>query len=121
MNGPTATNSPEATELDADEWNELFDALAVDRRRTVLLELVERGAPLSVDALAEAVFERHGPGADAPHAESTAGIECLRIELYHVDLPKLAAADLVAFDEETQRASATERTAASAELLDGLR
>nr|WP_224270278.1 hypothetical protein [Haloprofundus salinisoli] len=78
---------------------------------------------MSVDALAETVSERNTRkvGADALQAESASErVERLRIALYHVHLPKLAAADLVAFDEKTQRISPTERTLASVDFLDGL-
>ncbi|WP_224447938.1 DUF7344 domain-containing protein [Haloprofundus salilacus] len=123
MSEPTVTDYPDRSELDADGCDELFDSLAAARRRAVLLELAERGGPLSIDDLTRALVERRDRRV-AQYTQfdetTTERVERLRIDLYHVHLPKLAAADLVAFDHETRRVSTTERTSAGVDFIDEL-
>ncbi|WP_224332995.1 DUF7344 domain-containing protein [Haloprofundus halobius] len=124
MNESTVADHSEKTGLDADGWNELFDVLVADCRRKAFLELADFGAPLSVDELAQRVFERRDWDANGGQTQGdespTERIQRLRIELYHVHLPKLAAANLVTFDHETGRVSPGERTDIGVDFLDEL-
>jgi len=70
-------------------------ALANDRRRVILRCLERTDGPTSVTEMAERVSESD-PYSDISHTR-------IAIELYHVQLPKLDAADLIAYDADQRR------------------
>ncbi len=72
---------------------ETIRALSNPRRRRIVVTLVERSGPLSVEELASAVVEHDESG------PSTTGREAI-VALYHVDLPVLRAAELITVDED---------------------
>lgn len=82
--------------------DELFDALRAERRRTVLSVLSDRERRMDLESLAEAVVaaEDGRAGEDA--------VQRTRVRLYHVHLPKLDDADLVAFDRDDCTVAAPE-------------
>lgn len=74
--------------------DELFTVLGSERRRILIAVLGERSAPVTTDALAEAVASREvtDPTGDL--------VERVRVSLYHVHLPKLDDAGLVQYDSD---------------------
>lgn len=75
-----------------------LDCLTVDRRRRLLRVLAERSSTVTVRTLATEVVasDRDGQTESIPEAD----VERVRLRLHHVDLPKLADAGLVAWDED---------------------
>lgn len=80
---------------ESDEVDDLFDALADERRRTVLSMLRERRDAVPVESLVGALS-----GADESDDRT-------RLSLYHRHLPKLEAVGAISFDAERGRASYT--------------
>ena len=78
------------------------------RRTTVVQYLAERQAS---QTLAEIAAHLHDAAYPSP-AHAPSGTGQLRTALYHVDLPKLATVDLVAFDPEELTAARTPLTSA---------
>lgn len=80
--------------LDPDVDEALFDALAAERRRTVLAVLRERpgGEVVAVESLAAAVAARERSRDDGPAA--------VLLQLHHRHLPKLDDVGLVAHDAD---------------------
>lgn len=89
-----------STEIQVDEASltELYDALADDRRRTMLSILTGRSTPVDVTTLARTVAARETGMAVDDVADETA--ERVEHALYHVHLPKLADADVVSYDRD---------------------
>ena len=78
--------------------NDLYEALANDRRRAILATLREQTMPVDTATLAQYVAEaEHGVPDAAVHAEA---VEQVHISLYHVHLPRLAASGLVEYDHD---------------------
>lgn len=77
----------------------LYDLLSHQYRRFVLAALVRRDEPTTVATLAEEIAEERGGKADTTEVDTQSAI---RIQLYHVHLPKLAEADLIEFDPSTK-------------------
>lgn len=100
------TTAPFATDLSLDDAP--VDVLTDRRRRRVLACLRERDAPMALADLARDVAARASNASPADVSVDRA--RRVRIDLYHVHLPKLADAGLVAFD-------ADERTVRPTELL----
>lgn len=74
----------------------VFDLLAHSYRRRVLAALADADDALTLDSLAEEVVARApdlGPADEEP----------VRVSLHHVHLPKLAAADVVAYEDGVVR------------------
>lgn len=82
---------------DAPPEDDLYGALADPRRRCVVTTLSERNEPLSLTELAREVAARESNGETTPDGV----LQRIRIDLYHVHAPKLAAADLIEFDHAT--------------------
>lgn len=85
--------------------DDAFDALADRRRRAVLSSLAARDGPVAESDLAEAVVARleGKPRADVTDSERQHAANRLR----HVDLPKLATADMVRCDDDRQTVAGT--------------
>ena len=89
----TTPPTPEAAPRD-----ELFDSLADGRRRLILDVLSHQFQAIHTETLAR---ELGAVEAELPEAEvPTETVERLLVELYHVQLPRLADAELVDYDRE---------------------
>lgn len=99
-NGPREPGSDGYGEpgLDPDA---VLDALATDRRRTVVRVLRNADERVSIEELAQHVVaqERQTP----PQTLSSDEADRVATRLYHVDLPKLRAAMLVEYDDREVR------------------
>lgn len=84
----------------ARERDQVYRALADERRRGVLAILENADAPLAVADLALEIARREHD--DGVSDESYETAEQLRISLYHCHLPKLADAGLVDYDTDRQ-------------------
>lgn len=94
-NAPSGeSRAPPAGSLDG-----IFELLRPERRRNALYALYQRADAVAVADLAEAVASRE----DADPERVTAA-------LYHVHLPKLAAAGVVDFDREEGRVRLADRS-----------
>lgn len=82
----------------------LYELLSDRRRRHILTVLSGRTDPVALTDLARELAGREADDSDAP-AEAC---ERIAVELHHVHAPKLAAADLVAFDRANGRVEPTE-------------
>lgn len=103
-------------ESESERIDRLYDVLDHERRRFVLLSLLEHGT-LSLADLAELIADRDHDVAFPEVPEEAV----LRIyaSLHHNHLPKLAEVDLVAYDEESEliALSAADRRAHVERLL----
>lgn len=68
-----------------------FDVLGQGRRRRLLRELFDRGGHVTLDTLIPVLVDQF----DDLDERS------VKIQLYHVDLPKLAEADILEYDRRT--------------------
>lgn len=80
-----------------DGWSSVIDAIAVRRRRVVLSVLRERGGAMSLDQLAQAVYEQE---LDAGVTPEPADSDTVCHSLFHVHLPKLDDTGLVDYDAD---------------------
>jgi len=78
--------------------DEVYDALANERRRTVLCVLMRESVPIGLETIARKVTAQELP--EGARAETTELLERVRVSLYHTHLPKLADLDLLEFDTE---------------------
>jgi len=78
--------------------DEVYDALANERRRTVLCVLMRESVPIGLETIARKVTAQELP--EGARAETTELLERIRVSLYHTHLPKLADLDLLEFDTE---------------------
>lgn len=108
----TAVDAP--LDLDRDE---LFALLQSGRRRRVVRHLLEFvGEPMPVDALATAIARReHETPSEALDPSVRERVE---IALDHAHLPQLAAADVVEYDRDRGRVTATPEIEALEPYLD---
>lgn len=74
--------------------DEVYDALADERRREVIRVLSHESTPMELETLVREVAKRERENRSVP-PEITGRI---RASLYHVHLPKLDALDLITFD-----------------------
>jgi hypothetical protein len=99
----------------------LYELLASQRRRHVLQELHAADAVLGVDQLAYRIVnaeeEDAAPGA-VGDGSGPRSIERTVARLSHVDLPKLAAANLVCYDSDERTVEATDELEQVLPLLD---
>ena len=72
-----------------------YDVLADERRRAALSVLSDRDGPLELSALARAVAVRTEDDATGPAPDA---VDRMRVSLHHQHLPKLADAELIAYD-----------------------
>ncbi|WP_306054651.1 DUF7344 domain-containing protein [Natronococcus wangiae] len=84
--------------------DETFRALADRRRRIALACLLEAERALTVDELANEVAVR-----ERETREAADGIERMRIELYHKQIPLLANSNLVRYGADRNRVEPTDR------------
>lgn len=89
--------------VETDDWDEVLDCLACPRRRSALSALAATDGSEDLTALAFQVAEREGRSSDDA-ASAAVDVDRTLLELRHVHLPKLAALDLVAFDDEASTA-----------------
>lgn len=96
--------------------DETFSLLADRTRRQVIRVLAEREDAISLSALAATTAGRVSDTArsDLP-AETLASVHA---SLYHTHLPKLAAADAVTYDGETERVGPTARLDALVDVIE---
>ncbi|WP_336001315.1 DUF7344 domain-containing protein [Halorientalis halophila] len=79
--------------------SEYHRLLSADRRRTTLEVLLERTAPIELDALAAAVAARERDGGSA----SEERLRRVSSTLHHVHLPKMATFGVVNYDSDANR------------------
>ncbi|WP_331232888.1 DUF7344 domain-containing protein [Natronorarus salvus] len=80
--------------------DELFQALADDRRQAVLACLAEVEGTLALADLANDVVAREG--VESPASPPDAETETVYLSLYHRHVPHLADAGLVSYDPERE-------------------
>lgn len=90
MAATVAQNGPSA--------DDLFDVLAVSRRRTVLSILRERQTPIDGETLAQRIASHERDSPQEPVSDSA--VQQIHVSLHHVHLPKLETAELVTYDRE---------------------
>ncbi|QLD89432.1 hypothetical protein HWV07_10480 [Natronomonas salina] len=120
MQAPTdpTDSDRERTAVDAPlDRDELFALLQSGRRRRVVRHLLEFvGEPMPVDALATAIARREH---ETPSEGLDASVrERVEIALDHAHLPQLAAADVVEYDRDRGRVTATPEIEALEPYLD---
>lgn len=76
--------------------DDLFEALANSRRRTVLSKIADAGTPVELRTLARAVAREEAGSDDADVSDEA--FESVSLTLYHTHLPKLAHLGLIEFD-----------------------
>lgn len=84
-----------------EDLDELFDLLSEPVRGTLLAvldDVAREDFPLDVEAVADAVLERSGPGREPGPTDDAR--ERLVVSLHHRHLPKLADAGVLAYDRE---------------------
>ena len=101
------------TPSETDALTRALDVLAHPRRRAALTVLQDAGW-LSLDALAQAVVAR----CDTAAVGDGSSLERVRLELHHVHLPKLDAADVVTYDPADGQAVCTVEDDLLTRLLD---
>ena len=86
-----------ATELEFENESSAdpFDVLADERRRAALSALSDRDGPLELSALARAVAEKTEDDVTGPALDA---LDRIRVSLHHQHLPKMADAELIAYD-----------------------
>ncbi|AGB33044.1 hypothetical protein C488_15787 [Natrinema pellirubrum DSM 15624] len=100
LTDPTGDDVPVAAET----LTRTLEALREPRRLTVCTELASRDGSIAVDDLAAGVLVREGE-ADRPADVAGSQRTAVATELAHKQLPALAAAGLVAHDDESGRAA----------------
>ena len=99
--------------------DDLLDALADRRRRTILSILEERNDLISTRALSRAVAGREEGVPDGDATDD--GVDAVHVSLVHVHLPLLRDATLVDYDSESQTVgAAASRSDAVRDALDAL-
>jgi DNA-binding transcriptional ArsR family regulator len=82
--------------IDAGEAiDDVYGALADERRRRILYVLSQKSRSMSVESLASKVADQESSGQAAEEAE-----ERVHISLCHQHLPKLNEADLISYDRD---------------------
>jgi hypothetical protein len=91
------TDSATFRELIADDnpLDEMCEILSNHRRRVAVVVLGERDEEIGLNHLSRAVAKRMADGSSEPSTET---VDRLRTSLHHVHLPKLADAELIAYD-----------------------
>lgn len=92
----------------------VFAALSRPRRQTILEYVLEHGE-LTVADLADLVAE-HENGRPLPEIHEDDVLE-IYTRLWHVDIPKLQDAGLIAYDQERDLVSRTETTQPASSLV----
>lgn len=85
----------------------MLDMCAKKQRRVVLGVLVKGQQSLSVNDLAEATFNHNLQDPSIDVSENV--LTDIRLSLYHVDLPKLAAEGFIDYDREHELVEPTEQ------------
>jgi hypothetical protein len=110
-------NSPESLtafgETRADAVDTALDLLANQRRRAVLEYLTEAGGTATLTELAVEIATRETraePNAISDHADvSPRNRRAVRISLHHTHIPKLADADVIDYETETETVTLRDR------------
>lgn len=106
------------TDAAALDRSTLHDLLTSERRRHVLSCLADHGR-LALPDLADEVAEREHD-ASLPQVPEDA-VLTIYLSLYHTHVPKLAAADVVTYDQDTDRVALVDDASAVDALADGAR
>ncbi|WP_408958682.1 hypothetical protein [Natrinema sp. 74] len=88
---------------EADDLDRLFEALADERRRTVLSVLENQYHPIATETLARDVAAQEGDTTEREVSDDR--VEEVQASLVHVHLPMLNEATLVSYDATTGQAS----------------
>lgn len=94
---------------DSEFWDDFFDNIAHPRRRRLLVILYDTGERVPVDTVATKLLAREA-AADGDGVVSGDEFERLRVELYHVHLPKLADCGLIAWNRGNETVEYTGRS-----------
>ncbi|MFC7155815.1 hypothetical protein ACFQPA_10145 [Halomarina halobia] len=107
--GSNPTSGSGLADSEALSADSIFDALAHRRRRCVIYCLREYDTPMTLPDLADevAVRERGTTIAAIPGEE----VKRVYMSLYHSHIPKLANADVVAYDQERDMVALAENAA----------
>lgn len=97
-----------------DDLDDVLAALADARRRRVLRVLYRVDGPVPLEQLARQVIA----GPEPPVPVSADQTHCVAVRLHHVDLPKLDAVGLLAYDPDRRRVAPVAVPADVLELLD---
>lgn len=103
-------------DVSADEWSAVLEALANDRRRTVLSVLTQESTPLDARALASRVGAREADVSVPEVPDET--VDSILTTLHHVHLPVLADAGLVECDTEQKLVVSEDHPGVDEERLD---
>lgn len=97
-NGSTGVARSNAPSTEPPAADDVFDALADERRRLVLWCLQTYETPMELIEIAEeiVVLETGTEEADGPDVD----LETVHTSLYHVHVPKLADAGIVEYDRD---------------------
>ncbi len=97
------------------ERDELFQALADDRRQLALRCLAESDRPLALADLARMVASREPPESptEPPHERT----KSVYLSLYHRHVPRLADADLITYDRDHEMVGPGDRFGAVRSLF----
>lgn len=85
--------------------NTIFDLLAHRHRRIALKRLLHADQALPIEGLATKIAEIEAESAEEP--EET--VQEIKIMLSHIHIPKLAANDMVAYDDDQTLIDSTEK------------
>lgn len=104
-----------STDLSA---GQVFELLADERRRLAVACLADESGSASLASLAERVADAEAERASTPSSDTHS--ETVFTLLYHVDLPKLAAADVVDFDYDEKEIEPAANLASLAAVAENL-
>ena len=88
--------------------DEVYGALANERRRQVLTVLTQEPMAIGVRDLARRIALQESSGTTGSVTEET--ITQVQVSLYHLHLPKLADLDLISYDAEQETVEGTTAT-----------
>lgn len=112
----TAAPEPDPTDIESIASDTALGILSNERRRCVLRCLLPVDNPMALADLADEVAaSENGTGTTDVSKEDAKDVY---VSLYHADIPKLAAADIVEYDQVQNTVTLTRNAAELRPLLD---
>ncbi|WP_229380303.1 DUF7344 domain-containing protein [Haloterrigena salifodinae] len=112
----TAAPGPDPTDIESIAADTALEALSNERCRCVLQCLLPVDNPMALADLADEVAAlENGTGTTDVSKED---VKDVYMSLYHADIPKLAAADIVEYDQVQNTVTLTQNAAELRPLLD---